>query len=112
MCLYSSIAKCLGAKRVCESAYGWVSKHHIISLVVSDKEALAACVGVADDHRVLVAPACGAALSAVYGDKLERLQKSGQLPAEMQDVVVIVCGGNGVNVDSVLKWRKTLQDSQ
>ena len=103
-----SVAKCLGAKKVCRRAFDWLSQHPIISLVVSDKEALAACVGVADDHHVLVAPACGAALATVYGDMLRPLQDEGKLPLPLGDVVVIVCGGSGVSVDTLLQWKTTL----
>ena len=76
--------------------------------MLPDRAALSACVDVADDHRILVAPACGAALAAVYGDMLRPLQKVGTLPQELQDVVVIVCGGNGVNVDSIIQWKEML----
>lgn len=35
--------------------------------VCNDTDAVAACLRFAEDHRVLVEPACGAALAAVYG---------------------------------------------
>ena len=34
--------------------------------VCNDQQAVAACLKFAEDHRVLVEPACGAALAAVY----------------------------------------------
>jgi len=77
-------------------------------MVVSDRDALAACVGVADDHHILVAPACGAALAAIYGNMLSPLQDEGKLPALLHDVVVIVCGGSGVTVDTLLQWKTAL----
>lgn len=102
------MASCLGAKRVCRAAYEWLSKHDIISRVVSDREALSACVAVADDHRILVPPSCGASLAALYGNTLQILQKEGTLPSELKDVVVVVCGGNGVNLETVVKWKNTV----
>ncbi len=77
----------------------------MLSRVVSDQQALSACVRIADDHRILVPPACGAAMAAVYGDTLTEAQKRGDLPEKLNNIVAIVCGGNGVNLDSVTQWR-------
>ena len=48
-CEFCSIAKTLGAKRVCKRAYDWLSQHEIISRVVSDKEAVSACLKIAGE---------------------------------------------------------------
>ena len=50
-----SIAKTLGAKRVCKQAYDWISKHKIISRVISDSEAVSACIKFAGEHVPRVA---------------------------------------------------------
>ena len=55
---------------------------------MSDAQALAAARQFALDHRVLVEPAAGAALAAVY----ERLGPV----AQASSVAVIVCGGAGI----------------
>jgi L-serine/L-threonine ammonia-lyase len=54
----------------------------------------------ADDHRILVEPACGAALSAGY-DRAQPLRESGP-------VLVIVCGGAGVNLSLLQQWADQL----
>lgn len=90
---------------MCRKAYEWLSRHTVISQVVSDRDAVSACVRIADDHRILVPPACGATLAAVYGDTIKQLQQQGKLPHEMKDIVVIVCGGSGVNLDTIQQWR-------
>ena len=41
---YYSIAKCLGARRVCKRAYEWLDQHNIISEAVPDEEVIKACV--------------------------------------------------------------------
>ena len=41
---YSSAAKCLGARRVCQQAYRWLSEHKILSCVVEDRQAASACL--------------------------------------------------------------------
>lgn len=50
-----------------------------------------------DDERMLVEPACGAALAAVYSGILGRLQAEGHLPSSLASVVLIVCGGNSIS---------------
>ena len=75
--------------------------------MVSDKDAVSACVKIADDYRILVPPACGASLAAVYGDSIKSLQESGELPQNLHNIVIIVCGGSGVNLDTIQQWRTT-----
>ena len=60
-----------------------------------------------DDHRILVPPACGASLAALYSSTLPDLQKAAKIPATLNNIVVIVCGGNGVNLDTIQQWKKT-----
>ncbi|CAB3985240.1 serine dehydratase-like [Paramuricea clavata] len=100
----TSIAKCLGAQRACEEAYNWTTRHKLISYVVQDKDAINACLNFADDHQMLVQPACGAALSAVYSNVLPKLKDEGKLE-ELTDVVVIVCGGSGVSLAKLQEWK-------
>jgi len=94
----TSIATSLGARKVSECAFDWSKKHAIKSLVVSDREAVEACQRFIEDHRLVVEPACGAALAIVYGQakEIEPYQK----------VLVIVCGGVGVSVEQLQKWLK------
>lgn len=88
-------------------SFDWLSRHPVISHVVSDSDAVSACVKIADDHRILVPPSCGASLAAVYGDSISTLQESGRLPQQLHNIVIIVCGGSGVNLDTIQQWRTT-----
>jgi L-serine/L-threonine ammonia-lyase len=63
----NSIAKSLGAKTVSRQTLEWDKKHKIISVTVTDRQAVSACIGFANDHRFLVEPACGASLAVAYG---------------------------------------------
>ena len=92
----SSIAVTLGARTVAPKALDWSRRHPIVPCVVSDRDALDACRRFADDHRVLVELACGAALAAVY-NQAEPL-------TGLRDVLVIVCGGAGVSFDLLDEW--------
>lgn len=46
---------------------------------------------------MLVEPACGAALAAIYSGLLGRLQAEGRLNPALASIVVIVCGGNSID---------------
>ncbi len=96
----TSVATTLGARRVAAEALAWTKRHPITPWQVTDKEAVDACVRFADEHRVLVEPACGAALAAVYG-RAEPLNG-------LRPVVIIVCGGAGVNLPLLETWKKML----
>lgn len=88
-----SVAKSLGAASPSPHVLAMALERKGNGLVrtwrVEDAAAIDACMRLADDHRVLVEPACGAALSAVYGGTCEALRGlTGDGP-----VVVEVCGG-------------------
>ncbi|MEM7194051.1 MAG: pyridoxal-phosphate dependent enzyme [Pseudomonadota bacterium] len=92
-----TIANTLGAKQVCEQARAVTRSHDVHSYLVSDKQALDACLRFRDQHRVLVEPACGAALSAVY-EPPEVLNSIG-------NILVVVCGGMGVSDQQFKTWQ-------
>ncbi len=92
----TSIATTLGARTVAAEALTWTRKREIVPWVVSDRSAVAACLRFADDHRVLVEPACGASLSVAY-DKTAPLCGRGP-------VLIIVCGGAGVTRELLARW--------
>jgi len=72
------------------------------SLVVTDREAVHACLRFADESRMLVEPACGAALAAVYSDEY---WKTVVQRKESDVVVVIVCGGSVVSLELLQQWK-------
>ena len=92
----TSIATTLGARTVAAEAFAWTKRREIQPWVVTDRSAVMACLRFADDHRVLVEPACGASLSVVY-DQAAPLRGRGP-------VLVIVCGGAGVTCDLLTQW--------
>jgi L-serine/L-threonine ammonia-lyase len=93
----TSIATSLGARQVADEAFAWTQRHELCSWLVSDAAAVSACLRFADDHRILVEPACGASLAAVY-DAAAPLQRA-------RRVLVIVCGGAGVTLARLQEWR-------
>ncbi|XP_042524960.1 serine dehydratase-like [Dipodomys spectabilis] len=93
----SSVAKSLGAKTVMARALECAQEFQVVSEVVEDAEAVSAVQRFLDDERMLVEPACGAALAAVYSGLLGKLQAQGRLSPSLASVVVIVCGGNSID---------------
>lgn len=65
----------------------------------------------ADDERMLVEPACGAALAVIYSGLLGRLQAEGRLRPSPASVVVIVCGGNSVDSGGLQALKAQLGQS-
>ena len=93
-----SVATSLGALEVSPNAYRLAQEHgQVRSVVVSDREAIDACTRFLDDHRVLVEPACGAALAVGYSH--------GAVLSEFDSVVFVVCGGSGVNLSILREWE-------
>lgn len=93
----TSVATTLGARRICARAFEVARSLHVVPHVVSDREAVEACLRFADDHRVIVEPACGASLALVYGGAAAL--------ADAQDVLLVVCGGAGVSYRELLELR-------
>lgn len=95
-----SVATTLGARRVTGEVLAWTQRHPITPWVVSDRMAVDACLRFADDHRVLVEPACGAALATAY-NRAEPLH-------DREPIVIIVCGGAGVTRESLQHWDRAV----
>ncbi|XP_025893213.1 serine dehydratase-like [Nothoprocta perdicaria] len=93
----TSVAKCLGAKTVSARALQCAQELRVVSQVVEDAEAVQAMERFLDDERLLVEPACGAALALLYTGRLRRLQREGRVGAAPLPVVVVVCGGSAVD---------------
>lgn len=92
----TSIATSLGARKVAQQAFALAQQHPVRSVVVSDADAVRACLRFMDDHRVVVEPACGASLAVAY-DAAKAL-------GEYRKVLVIVCGGVTATVEHLQKW--------
>jgi L-serine/L-threonine ammonia-lyase len=99
----TSIATSLGARRVADEAFAVTKSHPVTSVTVTDAQAVAACLKFADEHRVLVEPACGAAIAV--------LDAHPELMARFERPLVEVCGGVGVSLRRLLEWKEMFGDS-
>ncbi|MGM3276715.1 pyridoxal-phosphate dependent enzyme [Ralstonia sp. 24A2] len=89
----SSVATSLGAKRPCDGALEWAACREIYNVVVSDAQAVKAALRFLDEHRVVVEPACGAALAAL--DSRHPAIKAAS------SIAVVVCGGATVTAQQL-----------
>ena len=93
-----TLANTLAGKHVSAKSVEYAKSHNIISYLTSDERAANGVVSFVEDFRVLVELACGASMSVAY-----------DLPDVVkpyQNVVIIACGGAGVNLDLLLEYRK------
>jgi L-serine/L-threonine ammonia-lyase len=99
-----SIATSLGATSCTPVALERAREHKggFAAAICTDAEAVDACVQFAQDHRLLVEPACGAALAIAYSERL----RDEYLKDVDGPIVLEVCGGSGVNVDLLHSWKK------
>ena len=97
----TSIATSLGARQTAQRAFDLAREHPVHCVTVSDTQAVAACRKFANTFRVLVEPACGAALAA--------LDVHPALFAPFNRPLVEVCGGIGVTLDKLQQWQTQLQ---
>ncbi|KAI1901156.1 hypothetical protein AGOR_G00057290 [Albula goreensis] len=104
----TSIATTLGLNRVAAQTLKLAKEHAVFSELVTDQDAVRAVEYFVDDEKILVEPACGAALAAVYCNIINRLQKEGKLAKDLGPVVVVVCGGNNISLAQLQKLKEQL----
>ncbi|KAL9616368.1 MAG: hypothetical protein Q9160_008762 [Pyrenula sp. 1 TL-2023] len=99
----TSIATSLGAVRVAEQAFKYGQRSNVKSVVFEDAEAAMGQWRLADDERLLVDTACAVSVAPCYDGRLHQL-----LPglAPESKIVVIICGGNAVTVEEVMKYKE------
>ncbi|XP_062873607.1 L-serine dehydratase/L-threonine deaminase-like [Trichomycterus rosablanca] len=104
----TSVATTLGLAQVSSQTMKLVAEHPVHSEVVTDQEAVRAAEHFIDDEKILVEPACGAALAGIYCNVINRLQEEKKLPEKLGPVVVVVCGGNNISLEQLQRLKKQL----
>ncbi len=97
----TTLANTLAGKTVSETTVQYAKTHNVISYLTSDKRAANAVLEFIEDFRILVELACGASMSVAY-----------DLPAVVspfQNIVIIACGGAGVNLPLLNEYRRIFQ---
>jgi L-serine/L-threonine ammonia-lyase len=93
-----SVATSLCVKRIAPALVSACEDRPVSALTVSDGDATGACVRLAEDHGLLVEPACGAALAPLYADH--------PALAGVHDLVAVVCGGMVVTLEQLAAWSR------
>ncbi|PAT41630.1 serine dehydratase [Vandammella animalimorsus] len=96
----TSLATSLGARQVCAQALAVARQQPVRSSVVSDAQAVAACLRFLDEHRILTEPACGAALAPLYA--------AAPVLHDCQRLLVVVCGGATCTLAQLQAWHADL----
>jgi L-serine/L-threonine ammonia-lyase len=91
-----SVASSLCVRRIAASLVTACRGRAVTALTVSDEEATHACVRMAQDHGLVLEPACGAALAPVLAGH--------PALAAAKNIVAIVCGGMVVTLDQLSEW--------
>ncbi|KAL8787805.1 MAG: hypothetical protein Q9213_001992 [Squamulea squamosa] len=99
----TTIANSLGATRVAQKAFDLAQKHNVVSAVLSDAEAAMGCWRFADDERIMVEAACGVNVAVCYDGRLKKLLPG--LTPESK-VVIVVCGGSNVTLETLIAYRE------
>ncbi len=73
----------------------------LLTSVVTDSEAIKACVEFANEHKCLVEPACGASLAVAYENR--------EVSGKANSFVIIVCGGIGIDLSMIQEWESSLR---
>ena len=77
-----------GALAVCQEVVDLSKKRKISSHLVDDKTAVECCVLFLRDHQLLVEPACGATLAAVYSGKVKLKVNAGKAKRNIKNGTV------------------------
>ncbi|KQV73055.1 pyridoxal-phosphate dependent enzyme [Rhizobium sp. Root1220] len=96
----TSIANSLGARQIAQHVFDLPKHHPIESVTVTDAEAVAACLKFADTYRILVEPACGAALAVADAHP--------DILARFSNPLIEVCGGIGVSLEKLKVWKEQM----
>ena len=96
----NTVATSLAAAYVSTETLKYAQNYNVFPTVVTDEDAIKGTVSFAQDHKMIVEPACGAALSVAYkrivNDKVKLNSNS--------NVVVIVCGGTSTTLKTLAEW--------
>lgn len=98
-----SIASSLCVRRVAPALLDACDRHPVLPVQVEDDACTQACVRLAEEHGLLVEPACGAALAPLYARH--------PVLAGLDDVVAVVCGGQVATLRQFAEWSLRHRDT-
>ena len=107
----TSQATSLGVVRVAQKCFDYASRPNVASVVLSDAEAARGCCLLAEHERMMVELTVGVNVPICYDGSLQRiLAEKGKVLGRQSKVVIVVCGGNDICIDMLVKWRDAMVD--
>ena len=106
----TSQATSLGVVRVSQKCFDYASQRdNVTSVVLSDAEAARGCCLLAEHERMMVELTVGVNVPVCFDGRLQRiLAEKGKVLGRESKVVIVVCGGNDVDIDMLVAWREAM----
>ena len=98
-----TIASSLGSPYLSSKSFENYKLHATHLGLIDDLDAVQGSIDLYDKFNYLVEPACGASVATIFR-KQELLKKFGELKPD-DIVIIIVCGGAGINEDLIEQYR-------
>ncbi|KIX00104.1 uncharacterized protein Z518_10241 [Rhinocladiella mackenziei CBS 650.93] len=104
----TSQATSLGVVRVSRKAFDYAKRPNVTSIVLSDAEAARGCCLLAEHERMMVELTVGVNVPVCYGGLLQRVLGPRKALDRSSKVVIVVCGGNDIDIEMLMDWRREM----
>lgn len=108
----TSQATSLGVVRVSQKTFEYAQRPNVTSLVLSDAEAARGCCLLAEHERMMVELTVGVNVPVLYGGFLQQVLAHKKTLDRDSKVVIVVCGGNDINIEMLMAWRNAMLDQE
>ena len=98
-----TIATSIATKRITHQLIKWMIKRPLKSITVTDAQAIIAVKQFLDTQRILIEPASAVTLASIYEHYFDAKQ--------YKNIVVIICGGVGINRELLTQYLQLQSDS-
>ncbi|KAH8729299.1 tryptophan synthase beta subunit-like PLP-dependent enzyme [Ilyonectria robusta] len=100
----TSQARSLGVATVSKKTFEYAQRPQVVSAVLPDGEAARGCLILARHERLMVELTAGIAIVLCENRQLDKL--IGRELTGDSTVVLLVCGGNDISVEMLMKWQE------
>ncbi|KPM39687.1 hypothetical protein AK830_g6881 [Neonectria ditissima] len=100
----TSQARSLGVVTVSKKTFEYAQRPQVVSAVLSDGDAARGCLILARHERLMVELTAGVAIVLCEDRMLEKVL--GRKLSADATVVLLVCGGNDISVEMLMKWQE------
>lgn len=108
----TSQATSLGVVKVSAKTFEYAQRPNVTSLVLSDAEAAKGCCLLAEHERMMVELTVGVNVPLCYNGLLQKALGSRKTLDPSSKVVIVVCGGNDINIEMLMAWRTAMLNEE